>query len=54
MCFSIKFISYCIIGIGDGCHVHSGGGGEGDISYEQLQAIIESLVIENGYYQTAT
>ena len=41
---------------GDGYHVDSGagGGGEGDITYEQLQAIIESLVVENGYYQTAT
>ena len=41
---------------GDGYHVDSGAGGsgEGDITYEQLQAIIESLVVENGYYQTAT
>ena len=41
---------YVSIG-GDGYHVDSGAG---DISYEQLQAIIESLVVKNGYYQTAT
>ena len=41
---------YVLIG-GDGYHVDSGAG---DISYEQLQAIIESLVVENGYYQTIT
>ena len=44
-----KFNIYILIG-GDGYHVDSGAG---DISYEQLQAI-KSLVVENGYYQTAT
>ena len=40
---------------GDRYQVHThGAGGEGEITYEQLQAIIESLVVENGYYQTAT
>lgn len=28
-----------------------GARGEGEITYEQLQTVIESLAVENGYYQ---
>ena len=35
-------------------HTLGGGGAEGDITYEQLQVITESLVVENGYYQTSS
>ena len=35
-------------------HTLGGGGAEGDITYEQLQTIIESLVVENGYYQMSS
>ena len=47
-----KMVQRCLEELSSGEVGHQVGVADGEITYEQLQAVIESLAVEERYYQT--